>query len=549
MRQQAESVEELAQQEAGVELALGDEWVRFGTEVLLQRRRADRRGLVVGVPAERAEGALHQVAPRLGEAAVEHAEEALEVQQAAAALAPRRVHAAGVEASLLLHLPQGDARLLAGLAELVDVEKVVDVVIRGVEVLHHVHRGAHAARRNVPAHAREDVADLHGRVDGVVRDAGGQRVRLPVVQARTALRRQAGGRARKGGAALDGAVWRLVQVPDALHDAAEEHVGVETTAGELPVVFVLLPSDEVRRVGALPAAVGDAVPEGVGELVEDLVRLPGAVAHLRVAGGVVHAHDLVDVDEALGVRVQTPEGPADHLAAVGGQRVVLKGLQEVVVSDLPRAERLLEELEEVTDLHFMHQAAGLGGEHLGDDALEFVGPDGAGVLRILLPEGGGEADQRARALAADEGLHAQQDLLGPLPLLVRGRLRAQRHAGAALADRAASKVGGEELVLQGAVPRVAVEDHLHVLVGDARGEGDERALKLPQVDEAGVSKVVEPASLHDEGILAHARWHPLLDLAEDHLLQLVELGLWAAQSAPGVAGVAAARHRLRGFGR
>mmetsp|Transcript_13643 Transcript_13643/g.40548 ORF Transcript_13643/g.40548 Transcript_13643/m.40548 type:complete len:396 (-) Transcript_13643:7-1194(-) len=346
---------------------------------------------------------------------------------------------------------------------------------------------------------------------------------------------------------LDGVVGALVRVPRALHGRAEQSLGLHASAHEFVVVLELLPGHQVRWIGLPAAAERKEVLEGLHELGDDVLRLARAVGHLRVPHRVEGADQLVDVHQAFRVRVQAPERRADGLPAVAGEGVVLEDLDELVVRQLARSERLLEHLEKLVDKPVLQLTVVLGGEHPRERGAEPVRADRPHVVGVDLAEGQAEVDDRPDPAAAQGRLYAAQRVL-PRELL--DCLRTEGHEVAVSPD-AADELDRELLVGQTIVRSVAVEDQAHVLVSDPGRERGESALELGVIDPSAAGEVLIPADLHDVSLLTYFRRHPLLNLVQDHLLELVKLCLRdathaaagdAAQAAASVAGAASARH-------
>mmetsp|Transcript_6782 Transcript_6782/g.17004 ORF Transcript_6782/g.17004 Transcript_6782/m.17004 type:complete len:388 (+) Transcript_6782:1655-2818(+) len=352
-----------------------------------------------------------------------------------------------------------------------------------------------------------------------------------MVQAGAGLPGDARGRPCELLAALHRLIRGLVEIEDTLEDGAEHGIGIDAGADELVVILEFLPRHQARRVAALAAAEGHGVLQCFGELLQHLLSLAAALGDLRVPARVERVDQLVQVHHALRSRVQPSEGQPHASAAVLAHRVVLQGLEELVVGEEAWGVWLHEELEDLSQLAGLHRAAVLGREVLEEHVLEGVVVNGARVLRVNLAEGHGQRDDGSRTKAGEAPFHPHQALLRTLPDLVAG-LRAQghlragaAHASAAPAAAAAHELAGELLVGQGTVGSIAVEDHPDVLVQDAGSEGSHRPLELHEVHRSTIAQVVVLEGLHDEVVLAQARRHPLLDLAENDLLQLVQLGL------------------------
>mmetsp|Transcript_60458 Transcript_60458/g.177308 ORF Transcript_60458/g.177308 Transcript_60458/m.177308 type:complete len:443 (-) Transcript_60458:112-1440(-) len=429
-----------------------------------------------------------------------------------------RAHAARLEDAGLLLLRDHDGGLAAGAAELVPVDLVVDVVVHHVEVLHDIDGLADAPPGDERAEALHHLGDLG---DALAPRHGGLRswegLVLPVVQAHALRRREARRRLRVRVPGREVVLAReLVEVPDLGEDAAEGGVALVAAADELVVVLELLPGHEVRRVGALAPAVGHDVLQRVHELLVDVLRVAGAVGEARVAVGVVAAVHEADVDEALGARVEPAEGPADRRPALG-VGLLLDLVHQVVVSDRVRLVAVAEAVEDLLDLRVRQGAAVLLVEDLGQGHRKVLDGHRPGVGGVRVAEHARQGGDAPRTLAVDEALHPHERVLRrdpelPGPLILAG-LGGAAHAG--------DEVRHELLVADEAVLGVAAVDGAEVLVAHAGAERQERALELLEVHPAGALEVVVAERLAEVGVLAHAGRDPLLNLRQDHLLQLV----------------------------
>mmetsp|Transcript_123382 Transcript_123382/g.308242 ORF Transcript_123382/g.308242 Transcript_123382/m.308242 type:complete len:352 (+) Transcript_123382:1674-2729(+) len=336
----------------------------------------------------------------------------------------------------------------------------------------------------------DDLHEVLRMIHGEVRLVGWQGVGLPMVEACPRLCGNASSRPRQRRARLDRLVGRFVEVPDTLEHCAEDGIGLERATHELVVILELLPSHEAGWIATLASTKCNRVLDRLDKFLQDLIRLPGPIRDLRVTGWIVSLDHAIEVDQTLRVGVQAAKCCTDRGTALWVEGLILQRLQELVVSNLAWGERLLEELEDLADLHILHGATALHGEMLCQDMVEGFLVDNPRVLWVDLAEGACQSDDGPGSLAVQETLHPHETLLRPLPSLLLGllrpSLRAEGHVRAGAAADAADEFDSKLLVVEAAVWRIAVEDEANILVKDARGERRERALEFVEVDPAGL---------------------------------------------------------------
>mmetsp|Transcript_42170 Transcript_42170/g.68311 ORF Transcript_42170/g.68311 Transcript_42170/m.68311 type:complete len:288 (+) Transcript_42170:1157-2020(+) len=284
----------------------------LGCKVVLQACRAHPRARVTWIAPQSDEGPLHQRSPLRTQLPVQQVQELRDDKLAAVGCG-----AAGLENRRLLCVTEGDARFLAGLAKLVDVQLVVHVVIGGVEVLDDANRCSEALIRNLRPCPQKHIIDARVHVHLVMCRARGQGVGLPMVKPSTRLRGRSGRRPRQGGTGLDRGVGDFVQVPHFLQGGAKLLIGDETTADCLVVVLKLLPCNQVGGVRAHSATEADVLLERRRELVEHSLGTAAAVGYLWVAIRIEGRYYLGDVHQPLGPGVQPSEGLADDGPSLG----------------------------------------------------------------------------------------------------------------------------------------------------------------------------------------------------------------------------------------
>mmetsp|Transcript_33916 Transcript_33916/g.78473 ORF Transcript_33916/g.78473 Transcript_33916/m.78473 type:complete len:231 (+) Transcript_33916:1077-1769(+) len=225
-------------------------------EALFQSARAHNGLVILRVSSHSSKSPFHQRSPRRGHLPVQEFEEDRELDL------PLRLRAS-VEDGDLLGFPEGEAGLPARLSKLVRVQLVIHVVICRIEMLHHINSCPEPTPGDHGPRALHHVLNPRDHLHFVVRDRCGQGVGLPVVEPSAVLGRRPGRRPGQRRPPFHRGVGGFVQIPDLLQHAAELLVRPEATTYGLVVILELLPSHQVRWVGALAAAEADVVLQGV----------------------------------------------------------------------------------------------------------------------------------------------------------------------------------------------------------------------------------------------------------------------------------------------